>query len=52
VYGKPVKGELVVAAYPTIHSSYIQPVYTGTARKTVRIDGVADVEFELAKELQ
>ena len=51
VYGKPVKGEVVVAAYPTIHSSYIQPVFTGISRKTVPIDGVVDVEFDLTKEL-
>lgn len=46
-----MKGELVVSAYPTIHSTYIQPVFTGVSRKTVRIDGFADVEFDLTKEL-
>ncbi|ODM93569.1 hypothetical protein Ocin01_13117 [Orchesella cincta] len=51
-YGKPVKGELVVSAYPTIHSTYLQPVFTGVSRKTVRIDGLADVEFDLTKELE
>lgn len=47
-----MKGELIISAYPTIHSTYIQPVFTGVSRKTVRIDGLADVEFDLVKELQ
>jgi len=51
VYGKPVKGEVVVAAYPSIHSSYLQPVFNGISRKTVPIDGMVDVTFDLAKEL-
>lgn len=51
-YGKSVKGELIVSAYPTIHSTYIQPVFSGVSRKTVPIDGLADVEFDLTKELQ
>lgn len=51
-YGQPVKGELVISAYPTIHSSYIQPVFPGVVRKTVQINGDAEVEFDLATELQ
>lgn len=51
-YGEKVKGEVVVSAYPMIHSSYIQPVFPGIVRKTVRIDGDAEVEFDLTSELQ
>jgi len=41
-----------VSAFPTIHSSYLQPVFPGIARKTVRINGDAEVEFDLTTELQ
>lgn len=51
VYGEAVKGEVVVAATPKIVSTYIQPVFTGIARKAADIDGVADIEFDFSKEL-
>ena len=51
VYGEAVKGEVVIAATPKIVSTYIQPVFTGIARKAADIDGVADIEFDFTKEL-
>ena len=41
----------MVAATPKIVSTYIQPVFTGIARKAADIDGVADIEFDFSKEL-
>ncbi|XP_068084683.1 CD109 antigen isoform X2 [Anabrus simplex] len=51
-YGKPVKGEATVTAYPNIYSGVIQPIFQTPVRKVVPIDGKATVEFDIAKELQ
>ncbi|CAG7728605.1 unnamed protein product, partial [Allacma fusca] len=51
IYGKPVKGEVVVSATPTIVSNYIQPFLNGIATKAADIDGEVDLDFEFTKEL-
>ncbi|KZS15892.1 C3 and PZP alpha-2-macroglobulin domain-containing protein 8 [Daphnia magna] len=51
-YGKPVKGNVTIAAYPQYRVSYIQPFFTEPVRKTVQIDGKVDVDFNLFKELK
>ncbi|EFX86067.1 hypothetical protein DAPPUDRAFT_313404 [Daphnia pulex] len=51
-YGKPVKGNVTIAAYPQYRVSYIQPFFTEPVRKTVQIDGTVDVDFNLFKELK
>ncbi|CAB3366518.1 Hypothetical predicted protein [Cloeon dipterum] len=50
-YGKPVKGEATVTMYPTIFSGLIQPIFQNPVRKVVAIDGKANVEFDIVKEL-
>nr|CAD7195115.1 unnamed protein product [Timema douglasi] len=51
-YGKPVKGEATVTAYPTIFSGVLQPIFQTPVRKVIKIDGKATVEFDIVKELQ
>nr|XP_018897644.1 PREDICTED: CD109 antigen-like isoform X2 [Bemisia tabaci] len=51
-YGKPVKGEATITAYPTIYSGVIQPIFSNPVRKVVPIDGKAVVEFDIVKELR
>jgi hypothetical protein len=50
-YGKPVKGEATITMYPTIFSGLIQPIFQNPVRKVVAIDGKANVEFDIVKEL-
>ncbi|XP_059473013.1 CD109 antigen-like isoform X2 [Neocloeon triangulifer] len=50
-YGTPVKGEATVTMYPTIFSGIIQPIFQNPVRKVVAIDGKANVEFDIVKEL-
>ncbi|XP_034243701.1 CD109 antigen isoform X1 [Thrips palmi] len=51
-YGKPVRGEATVTAYPTYISDILQPIFQPPVRKVVPIDGKAAVEFDLEKELK
>ncbi|XP_017300547.2 CD109 antigen [Diaphorina citri] len=51
-YGKPVKGEATITAYPTIFSGVIQPLFQTPVRKVVPIDGKTVIEFDVVKELQ
>ncbi|XP_063245195.1 CD109 antigen-like isoform X2 [Bacillus rossius redtenbacheri] len=51
-YGKPVKGEATVSAYPIYHSGVLQPIFQNPVRKVIPIDGKAVVDFDIAKELQ
>jgi len=51
-YGKPVRGNVTVAVYPQYRVSYIQPFFTEPVRKTVPINGKADIEFNLFKDLR
>ncbi|XP_051162274.1 thioester-containing protein 1 allele S3 isoform X1 [Leptopilina boulardi] len=50
-YGKFVKGEATITAYPDIISSVLQPLYQ-PVRKVVDIDGKASVDFDIYKELR
>ncbi|XP_017876968.1 CD109 antigen-like isoform X2 [Ceratina calcarata] len=50
-YGKPVKGEATVTAYPDIFSDVIQPIYQQPVRKVIPIDGKAIVDFDIHDEL-
>ncbi|XP_052132451.1 CD109 antigen-like [Frankliniella occidentalis] len=51
-YGKPVRGEATVTAYPTYVSDVLQPVFEAPVRKVVPIDGKVLVEFDVQKELK
>ncbi|KAL0273724.1 UNVERIFIED_CONTAM: hypothetical protein PYX00_006334 [Menopon gallinae] len=51
-YGKPVKGEATVTAYPLYYSGFIQPIFETPIRKVVPIDGKAVVDFDIVKELK
>jgi len=51
-YGRPVKGNVTVAVYPQYRVSYIQPFFTEPVRKTVPINGKADIDFNLFKDLR
>ncbi|XP_062547427.1 thioester-containing protein 1 allele R1-like isoform X7 [Armigeres subalbatus] len=52
-YGKPVKGEATVSAYPEFRFHYVQPFERDViTRKTVPIDGKGSVEFNIQDELK
>ncbi|KAL1497123.1 hypothetical protein ABEB36_008133 [Hypothenemus hampei] len=51
-YGKKVRGEATVTAYPTIYSGVIQPIYQNPIRKVVKIDGSTVVDFDIEKDLR
>ncbi|CAK9821472.1 CD109 antigen [Anthophora retusa] len=51
-YGKPVKGEATITAYPDIFSGVIQPIYQQPVRKVVPIDGKVIVDFDIHSELR
>uniref|UniRef100_A0A8D8UYD5 TEP1-F n=1 Tax=Cacopsylla melanoneura TaxID=428564 RepID=A0A8D8UYD5_9HEMI len=51
-YGKPVKGEATITAYPVIFSGVVQPIYTTPVRKVVPIDGKTVIEFDVMNELK
>lgn len=51
-YGKPVKGEATVTAYPDIFSGIIQPIYQQPVRKVIPIDGKVTVDFDIHSELK
>lgn len=51
-YGKPVKGEATITAYPNIFSSVIQPIFQTPVRKVVPIDGKVTVDFDIVSDLR
>ncbi|KAK9304587.1 hypothetical protein QLX08_004027 [Tetragonisca angustula] len=51
-YGKAVKGEATVTAYPDIFSGVIQPIYQQPIRKVIPIDGKVIVDFDIYDELK
>ncbi|RLU17946.1 hypothetical protein DMN91_010186 [Ooceraea biroi] len=51
-YGKPVKGEATITAYPDIFSGVIQPIFQQPVRKVVPIDGKITVDFDILTELR
>ncbi|XP_055641122.1 thioester-containing protein 1 allele R1-like isoform X6 [Toxorhynchites rutilus septentrionalis] len=52
-YGKPVKGEATVSAYPDFRFHYVQPFERDViTRKTVPIDGKGSVQFDLRSEIK
>ncbi|XP_063973145.1 CD109 antigen-like isoform X2 [Diachasmimorpha longicaudata] len=51
-YGKPVKGEATITAYPDIFSGVLQPIFTPPVRKVLPIDGKVTVDFDIATELK
>ncbi|XP_055540110.1 thioester-containing protein 1 allele R1-like isoform X6 [Wyeomyia smithii] len=52
-YGKPVKGEATVSAYPDFGFHYVQPFERDViTRKTVPVDGKGSVEFDLRDEIK
>ncbi|XP_015601908.1 CD109 antigen isoform X2 [Cephus cinctus] len=51
-YGKAVKGEATITAYPDIFSGLIQPIFRTPVRKVVPIDGKVTVDFDIATELR
>lgn len=51
-YGKPVKGEATITAYPDIFSGVLQPIFQAPIRKVVPIDGKVTVDFDIASELR
>ncbi|KAG7209379.1 hypothetical protein KM043_015478 [Ampulex compressa] len=51
-YGKPVKGEATITAYPDIFSGVIQPIFQQPVRKVVPIDGKVTVDFDILHELR
>ncbi|XP_076245134.1 thioester-containing protein 1 allele R1 isoform X2 [Calliopsis andreniformis] len=51
-YGKPVKGEATITAYPDIFSGIIQPIYQQPVRKVIPIDGKVTVDFDIHSELK
>uniref|UniRef100_A0A1B6EFY6 TEP1-F n=1 Tax=Clastoptera arizonana TaxID=38151 RepID=A0A1B6EFY6_9HEMI len=51
-YGRPVKGEATVSVHPNYFSGVIQPIFQAPIRKVVKIDGKANVEIDIVKELK
>lgn len=51
-YGKPVKGEATITAFPDIYSPVLQPVYQSPIRKVVKIEGKATVDFDIVNDLR
>ncbi|KAL7293106.1 hypothetical protein TKK_0013261 [Trichogramma kaykai] len=51
-YGKPVKGEATITAFPDIYSPVLQPVYQSPIRKIVKIEGKTTVDFDIVEDLR
>ncbi|XP_077268198.1 thioester-containing protein 1 allele S3 isoform X2 [Temnothorax americanus] len=51
-YGKPVKGEATITAYPDIFSGVIQPIFQQPVRKVVPINGKVTIDFDVLSELR
>lgn len=52
-YGKPVKGQATVSAYPVLWLGAVQPfVQDSIVRKVIEVDGKGTTEFDIRKELK
>lgn len=52
-YGKPVKGEATISAFPTLYIGSVQPfIADSISRKVVPIDGKVTVEFDIKEDLK
>lgn len=52
-YGKPVKGQATVSAYPVLWLGAVQPfVQDSIVRKVIDVDGKGTTEFDIRKELK
>ncbi len=52
-YGKPVKGQATVSAYPILWLGAVQPfVQDSIVRKVIEVDGKGITEFDIRKELK
>jgi CD109 antigen len=52
-YGKPVKGQATVSAYPVLWLGAVQPfVQDSIVRKVIEVDGKGSVEFDIRNELK
>lgn len=52
-YGKPVKGQVTISAYPILWLGAVQPfVQDSIVRKVIEIDGKGTTEFDIRKELK
>lgn len=52
-YGKPVKGQATISAYPVLWLGGVQPfIQDNIVRKVVQVDGKGSVEFDIRQELK
>lgn len=52
-YGKPVKGQATISAYPVLWLGAVQPfIQDNIARKVVQVDGKGSAEFDIRNELK
>lgn len=52
-YGKPVKGQATISAYPILWLGAVQPfVQDSIVRKVIEVDGKGTTEFDIRKELK
>lgn len=52
-YGKPVKGQATISAYPVLWLGAVQPfIQDNIVRKVVQVDGKGSVEFDIREELK
>jgi CD109 antigen len=52
-YGKPVKGQATVSAYPVLWLGSVQPFVQDTiVRKVIQVDGKGSTEFDIREELK
>lgn len=52
-YGKPVKGQATISAYPVLWLGGVQPfIQDNIVRKVVQVDGKGSAEFDIREELK
>ena len=52
-FGKPVKGQATISAYPVLWLGAVQPfIQDNIVRKVVQVDGKGSAEFDIRKELK
>ncbi|CAG9797907.1 unnamed protein product [Chironomus riparius] len=52
-YGKPVKGQATVSAYPVLWLGAVQPfIQDSIVRKVIQVDGKGSTEFDIRNELK
>ncbi|CRK99836.1 CLUMA_CG013142, isoform B [Clunio marinus] len=52
-FGKPVKGQATVSAYPVLWLGGVQPfIQDNIVRKVIQVDGKGSVEFDIREELK